>query len=73
MDITHHAPLGKSEHSEITFMFNCYLDSSKPKEQFEYVKTDFEYLVEGNVMSIGDLWCVMKTKLLNLRINSFIN
>ena len=41
-DITHHAPLGKSDHSVITFDFNCYIDYSKPKEMFLYHKGDFE-------------------------------
>ena len=70
--ITHHAPPGKSD---------CYLDFSKPKERFENEKVGIqsmrnhlkesnweeEYLAEGNVKSIEDLWCVLKTKLLNLR------
>ena len=42
-DITHHAPLGKSDdHSVITFKFNCYLDHSKPKERFIYEKGDYQ-------------------------------
>ena len=51
-DITHHAPLGKSDHTIITFLFNWYLDFSKPKEQFEYEKADFQsmwnHLKESN-------------------------
>ena len=41
-DVTHHAPLGKSDHRVITFKFNCYLDYSKPKEQYVYENADFE-------------------------------
>jgi len=41
-DITHHAPLGKSDHSVIAFKFNCYLDYSKPKKRFIYEKANYE-------------------------------
>ena len=41
-DIAHHAPLGKSDHSVITFKFNCYLDYTKPKERYSYDKADFQ-------------------------------
>ena len=40
-DIVNHALPGKSEHSVITFKFNCYLDYSKPKESYVYEKADF--------------------------------
>ena len=40
-DIAHHAPLGKSDHSVITFKFHCYLDYTKEKESFSYGKADF--------------------------------
>ena len=41
-DIAHHAPLGKSDHSVITFKFHCYLDYTKEKESFSYGKADYE-------------------------------
>ena len=44
-DVTHHARLGKSDHSVITFKFNCYLDYSKPKEQYVYENADFEAMI----------------------------
>ena len=37
-NISHLAPLGKSDHNVITFDFNCYMDSITPKEYFCYNK-----------------------------------
>ena len=84
-DVTHHAPLGKSDHSVITFKFNCYLDYSKPKEQYVYQNADYdaminnlaetgweeEYIKSGGDKTIEDLWCSLKLKLLDLR-NQFV-
>ena len=39
--ITHLAPLGKSDHSILSFDFNCYVDYSKPKESPDYNKGDY--------------------------------
>ena len=41
-DIVHHAPLGKSDHSVISFNYHCYLDYSKPKKCYNYRKADFQ-------------------------------
>ena len=41
-NIIHHAPLGKSDHSVISFTFHCYLDYSKPKDRYDYEKADFQ-------------------------------
>ena len=84
-DVTHHAPLGKSDHSVITFKFNCYLDYSKPKEQYVYQNADYdaminnlaetgweeEYIKSGGDKTIEDLWCSLKLKLLDIR-NQFV-
>ena len=40
-EVTHLAPLGKSDHSTILFDFHCYLDYTKPKPTFQYAKGDF--------------------------------
>ena len=40
-DIAHRSPLGKSDHSVITFKFHCYMDYTKPKEIFSYGKANF--------------------------------
>ena len=84
-DVTHHAPLGKSDHSVITLEFNCYLDYSKPKEQYVYQNADYdaminnlaetgweeEYIKSDGDKPIEDLWCSLKLKLLDLR-NQFV-
>jgi ribonuclease P/MRP protein subunit RPP40 len=80
-DVTHHAPLGKSDHDVITFNFNCYLDYSKPKERYSYEKADYdamrrylaesnwkeEYLVSGSVYNVEKSWNILKSKLMELR------
>ena len=84
-DIVHHAPLGKSDHSVISFNYHCYLDYSKPKKCYNYRKGDFQgmlhqlesskwkekYLADGEGKDPEDLWCSIKTKLLELR-NEFV-
>ena len=37
-----HAPLGKSDHSMISFNFICYTDYQKPHKRFAYHKGDYE-------------------------------
>ena len=39
-NVAHHAPLGKSDHSVISFDYHCYLDHSKPKKFFDYRNAD---------------------------------
>ena len=84
-DIVHHAPLGKSDHSVITFNYHCYLDFSKPKKCYNYGKADFEgmlhkletsnwkekFLTEGLDKDAESLWCSIKSTLLELR-NEFV-
>ena len=84
-DVTHHVPLGKSDHSVITFKFNCYLDYSKPKEQYMYENTDFEaminhfaetgweeeYIESGEDKTVEDFRGSLKFTLLGLR-NQFV-
>ena len=83
--IAHHAPLGKSDHSVITFQFNCYLDYSNPKETYRFDKADYDtmraYLVEkrwendfiesGSDMSVDDMWEKIKSMFSELR-NRFV-
>ena len=80
-DVVHHAPLGKSDHSVITFNYHCYLDFSKPKSCYNYRKADFDsvrnnlessdwkesYIKEGKNKDPETLWCSLKYKLLELR------
>ena len=78
-DVVHHAPLGKSDHSVITFNYHCYLDSSKPianyrKADFDSIRNNLEssdwkesYIKEGKNKDPETLWCSLKSKLLELR------
>ena len=80
-DISHLAPLGKSDHSVITFNFHCYLDFTKPKDRYIYSKGDYDamrsqirntewnvmYLETGETMSVEELWKVLTTKITELR------
>ena len=80
-DVVHHAPLGKSDHSVITFNYHCYLDFSKPRICYQYNKADFEsmikdlestnwkqkFLLEGGNKDPETLWNILKAKLLELR------
>ena len=40
-DIQHHSPLGKSDHSVVSFKFHCYLDFTKAKASYAYAKDDY--------------------------------
>ena len=80
-DVVHHAPLGKSDHSVITFNYHCYLDFSKPKMCYDYHKADVAamtnklestnwketFLSEGTDKDPETLWCSLKSMLLELR------
>ena len=84
-DVVHHAPLGKSDHSVITFNYHCYLDFSKPKICYQYHKADFDamikelessnwkekFIVEANDKGPEELWSLLKCKLIELR-NKFV-
>ena len=41
-EISHHAPLGKSNHSLITFDFHCYLDFIRRKERYCFDRGNYE-------------------------------
>ena len=84
-EITHHAPLGKSDHSVVSFEFNCYLDFSKPKECFMYDKGDYKGMRNKLVNSewlqeftnadkdtpVQGKWDSLKTMIIELR-DSFV-
>lgn len=40
-DIQYLSPLDKSDHSVITFNYHCYIDFTKPKENYSYAKGDY--------------------------------
>ena len=80
-DIVHHAPVGKSDHSVISFKFHSYLDCTKPKERYSYEKADFqamrnhlaetkweeEYLKLGCGRNKDEMWNHLKLKIYDLR------
>ena len=81
-DVSHHAPLGKSDHDVITFKFHCYIDYTVPKERYIYDRADFEgmkndlqqtrwkenFIRSGSVKTIEELWMSLKSKILELRV-----
>ena len=41
-DVSHRSPLGKSDHSVITFNYHCYLDYAKPTDSYNYRKANYD-------------------------------
>ena len=84
-DVVHHSPLGKSDHSVITFNYHCYLDFSKPKTCYNYHKGDFTgmvnllestnwkdtFIMENKEKDPEAIWSSLKSKLIDLR-NEFV-
>ena len=80
-DLQYQAPLGKSDHSVITFTFNCYVDLLPPTKKLQYDKADFQSMKrhlcevgwsngfnnENTNKPVNDLWFAFKTKILELR------
>ena len=80
-NVVHHCPLGKSDHSVITFNYHCYMDYSKPKKIYNYRKADFaamkadpdliewlrELMSEGRNCDTETLWSRIKSKILDMR------
>ena len=79
-ELNHHSPLGKSDHSVVTFNFHCYLDYGKQKDRLNYTKGDYvamrndlvntdwagEFVREGKDKNVDELWNTLKTKLTDL-------
>ena len=78
-DIAHHAPLGKSDHSVITFKFHCYLDYTTPKQVYSYDKALFpemrndllpwvqEFMASYEMKDGEEAWNAFKTKIYDIR------
>ena len=78
-DIAHHAPLGKSDHSVITFKFHCYLDHTKPKQVYSYDKARFpemrndllpwvhEFMLSNEEKDGEEAWNAFKSKMYDIR------
>ena len=79
--IVHHAPLGKSDQSVITFDFHCYLDFTTQKDKYSFDKGDYgsmrsellnskwkeDYTKIDSEASVEDKWASLKAVLSKLR------
>ena len=78
-EISHGAPLGKSDHDVLSFSFHCYVDYSKKKERRIFERGDYpamrnsesiktwreEFLkaAESTESSAETMWCSLKSQL----------
>ena len=53
-ELRHLSPLGASDHSVITFKFNCYIDNVSTTNKYLFHKADFEGMKENLRQSN---WC----------------
>lgn len=75
------APLGKSDHSVLSFNFNCYTNCKGPSKRYVYDSGNFlamrqlldeqswslNFAIESGGKSVDSLWDTFKIKLLDLR------
>ena len=80
-DVRHHAPLGRSDHSVISFKFQCYIEKASTQTKYMYHKGDYESMRESLIQSnwsaqfvesikeknMNDAWLELKDKFLELR------
>ena len=80
-NLTYLAPLGKSDHSVLSFAFNCYFEPEAAAKKYNYHKADFaamkQYLVNSDWIvdfneraenaSVNYCWSMLRDKLLELR------
>jgi len=80
-NLDYHSPLGKSDHSILSFTYNCYSDCKTPTKRFMYTSGDFtamrDWFVENNWVtqfvqtaqnkSVNVIWNEFKNTLLSLR------
>ena len=80
-DLTYHAPLGKSDHSVLSFNFNCYLNIKLTTKRFLYDKANYGamkiamdednwlqiFIRDADQLDVNDCWAMLKTKLHHLR------
>ena len=76
-----HSPLGKSDHSVVSFKFHCYLDFTEAKESYAYAKDAYvsmrnelenskwlwTYTALNGQTTIDDKWLSLKSKLTELK------
>ena len=81
-EITHGAPLGKSDHVVLSFRFHCYIDFTKKKDRYVFEKGDYtamrdsesvkiwreEFLksTKYNKNNVEAMWTSLKTQLHHL-------
>lgn len=80
-NLSYLAPLGKSDHSVLTFTFECYLEPESEDVNYNYHKVDFEamkghleksdwiteFLSQAENANVNDCWKMFRDKLLELR------
>ena len=80
-DLEYRAPLGKSDHSVLSFSFNCYLEMKTAGNNFIYDKADYEamrreldasewqekFIQKANNTNVEESWKDLKANLLALR------
>lgn len=80
-NLVYHAPLGKSDHSVISFNFNCYFEQTESTEIHIYDKADFDsirqtlddakwkdsFKLTATNLDVNECWKILKNKLTELR------
>ena len=80
-DLKYHAPLGKSDHSVLSFNFNCYFNNELSSKKYLYDKANFEdmkrsleesnwleeFIQNANLYDVEGAWLKLKSKLHALR------
>ena len=80
-DLKYLAPLGKSDHSVLSFNFNCYLKKKLTTKRFLYDKANYEtmkraidesswlegFIQDTNRLDVNESWVMFKNKLHQLR------
>ena len=80
-DINYLSPIGKSDHSVVSFTYKCYVDFDNKKTRHNYQKADFvamrenlektmwkeKFIEASSNMEINDLWLNFKSKMIDLR------
>ena len=81
MDLKYQAPLGKSDHSVLSFSFNCYFNNKLSSKKYLYDKANFEdmkrsleesnwleeFIQNVNLLDVEGAWLKLKCKLHTLR------
>ena len=80
-DVSHHSPLGESDHSVIMFNYHCYLDYAKPTDRYNYRKANYDgmkqhlensnwncnFVENAKNKAVEEVWLSLTSKLAHLR------